>query len=185
LNADRVERAVWSEIESFILSPSRVIDRLVARYNREAQRTERHAARDLRRAQGAQEKNRQARERLTMAVAKGIVSDADALAAFDELTREADALAATEAEIQNAALSRTRHAQRITSARELLELLKRKLEDGLSGEKRAELARRLIRRATVKRHPNGAVAVVVEYVFGAPNYFGPIGLASSASSRKK
>lgn len=185
LNADRLERIVWSEIESFILSPSRVVDQLVARYNRQAVQTQKHATRDLRRVQDAQHKNKQARERLTLAVAKGVVSDDDARTAFEELRREAEALAAAEAELQNQARSHAEHGRRITNARELLEALREKLEAGLSPEKKAELVRRLIGRATITKNADGAVAVVVEYVFGVPSCFAPIGFALSDSSRKK
>lgn len=178
LNADRVERIVWSEIESFILSPSRVVDQLVARYNRQAMQTQKHATRDLRRMQEAQHKNKQARERLTLAVAKGVVSDDDARTAFEELRREAEALAAAEAELQNQARSHAEHGRRITNARELLEALREKIEAGLSPDKKAELVRRLIGRATITKNADGAVAVVVEYVFGAPSCFVPVGFAS-------
>jgi site-specific DNA recombinase len=184
LNADRIESVVWSEIESFILSPSKVIDQLVSRYNCQAVLTEKNATRNLRRMQDAHNKNRKARERLTMAVANGIVSDDDARTAFEELRREADSLATAEAQLQNQAQAQTEHSRRMINARELLEVLKQKLEGGLSHEKKAELARRLIKGATVKKHPNGVVAVVVEYLFGAPSYFGPVGFAFSASSRK-
>lgn len=185
LNAERVERVVWSEIENFILSPSKVIDQLVSRYNRQTDLAQKNATRDLHRMQDAQRKNKKARERLTMAVANGIVSDDDARTAFDELRREADSLEASEAQLQNQARAHTEYSRRMTSARELLDLLKQKLEGGLSHEKKAELVRRLINRATVKKYPNGAIAVVVEYLFGDPSCFAPVGFAFNASSRKK
>src|ERR1041385_1167266 len=54
LNAERIERVLWSEIEGFILSPSKVIDQLVTRYNRQAEATQKNATRDLRKMQDAQ-----------------------------------------------------------------------------------------------------------------------------------
>lgn len=185
LNAERVERAVWSEIESFILSPSRVIDQLVARYNRQALLSQKHATRDLKRVQETRRANLKARERLTMAVANGVVSDVDALAAFAELTREAEALENAEIAMMQAVNNRSAHQRQVIGAREMLQALKTRLNEGLELEKKAELARRLIRRAVVSMNAEGKAAVTVEYVFSNPVCFGPIGLAWSASSLKK
>lgn len=177
LNADRIERAVWGEIESFILSPSHVIDQLVSRFNTQALQSEKHAKRDLKRTQEAQRANLKARERLTMAVANGIVSDADARAGFAELTREAEALANTEAAMLQSANDRNAHHRQVTNARELLEQLRARLNAGLDLEKKAELARRLIRRGIVSLSAEGKASVTIEYVFARPASFGSVGFA--------
>jgi site-specific DNA recombinase len=176
LNADRVERAVWGEIESFILSPSRVLDQLVARYNRKAQLSEKQSTREVRRIQQGQRQNAQARERLTMAVAKGVVSDADAWSAFTELTKEAEALARAEAEALQAADDRAAQQRHMATTQELLQTLKDRLDGGLSLEKRSEIARRLIRRGVVQPSGDRKAAVTIEYLF-APVCFAPVGFA--------
>lgn len=177
LNAEKVERAVWGEIESFIVSPSHAIDQLVARLNRQAQAAQRSAGRELEKMREAQHKNKQARERLTMAVANGIVSDEDARTGFQELSREAEALASGEGALLRTVNDQKSRRQQATSAKELLSALRERLESGLTLEKRSELARRLIRKAVVNRHADGKIAVVVEYMFGGPLCFGPVGFA--------
>jgi hypothetical protein len=185
LRADKIERAVWNEIESFILSPSKAAEQLVSRYNQQALVSQKHAARELEKIKQAQRKNQQARERLTMAVAKGVVCDEDARAGFEQLSAEAARLADNTATMERALQGQSAQREQIASTRDILRRLRKKLDGGLSQDKRAELARRLIKRAVVRRQDNGTTAIAVEYVFANPVSFGAVGFALSASSLKK
>jgi hypothetical protein len=78
VNADRIERAIWAEIESFMESPSQVIDQLAARYNQQTSADEKRPAKKRQKLVTAKKKNLEARERLVMAIARGVISDADA-----------------------------------------------------------------------------------------------------------
>lgn len=185
VNAARLEHAVWDQIEAFIGSPSKIIERLRACYNRQVTSGSQGASRKLKRLTDQKSKNHEARERLTLAVARGIVTDDDALRARESLMRELADLEKQGAELNSARSETQSHNRRLLDAQELLAALRLRLDEGFSPEKRAEIARCLVRQAVVTKGEGGRADVAVQYMFPSPVSFSPVGFALSDSSLKK
>ena len=188
MNANRVESAIWQEIESFIESPSKVIGQLVERWNRAQDFAVKTSSQEHKRMNAAKSKNRQARERLIMSVAKGVMSDRDAQWGLEQLTNEADALNHAEAALASTEAKAGADQRQIVTAEAVLRSLRVKLDQGLTPEKKSQIVRHLIKSAVIQSASVGKigkVAIAVEYVLTAPLCFAPVESALSASSRKK
>lgn len=177
LRASEIERAVWDQIESFISSPTEIIERLRASYNQQVTSGSQSTTRKLKRVRDQKTKNQQARERLTLAVARGIVTDDDALRAQETLTRELADLEKQETQLTDAHAETESHQRRLLDAQGLLAALRVRLDEGLSPDKRAEIARCLVRQITVKKGEGKQARVSVQYVFPSPFSFSPVGSA--------
>ncbi|HUE83335.1 MAG TPA: recombinase family protein [Pyrinomonadaceae bacterium] len=185
LNADRIEKAIWSEIEGFLETPSRVLEQLAGRLNKDMAVEQKNFGRDRKKLETLRRKNLEARERLALAVARGVVSDTDAQLAFAELTREAEGLDNRQSIMERTQAHEFAQQRQIVNAEALLRTLRERLERGFTPAKRSELARQLVKKVVVDQNPEGRAIVEVEYVFPAPVCFGSGVLALSASSLKK
>jgi site-specific DNA recombinase len=185
VNAARLEAAIWKHIEAFISSPSKIIERLRTRYNQQAISSDQNIERKKKKIEDRKTKNREGVERLVLAVARGIVTDRDALRARETLESEFAELEKEASELSGSQATADIHRKRLLDTHDLLTALHEKLEEGFSPEKRAEIARCLVRQAIVSRGEDGRTEVAVQYVFPSPLSFSPVGLALSASSRKK
>ncbi len=185
INADRIELAVWSEIECFIETPSTVIEQFAFRYNQKALLDQKNMGRNRKRIETAKSKNLEARDRLIMALARGIITDRDAQVGFDELTREAEILTKTETELQESQTQEGAARKRIMDAEALLLALRKRLDQGLTPEKKLQITQRLVKQAVVTLGADGRATVAVEYVLPSPVCFAPIGSAFKDSSLKK
>lgn len=185
LNADRIEATVWSEIEGFIETPSTVIEQFALRYNRKAVSDQKNSGRSRKKIETAKNKNLEARERLIMALARGIISDRDAQLGFDGLTMEAESLADAENALSQSHAKEGAERKRIIDAEALLLALRKRLDQGLTPEKKLQITQHLVKRAVVNPTADGRTTVAVEYVLPSPVCFAPIGSASKDSSLKK
>lgn len=185
VNASRLEAAVWSQIESFISSPSKVLERLAARHNRQAVAGNVAAERRRKRIESLKVKNLESRDRLTLAVARGVVSDDDARRASEALAKEFLELERESLELNSARGEADSHKRQMLDAKAVLASLRERLEAGFSPEKKAEIARCLVRQAIVDRNGNGRPLVDIQYIFPSPVSFSPDVLAFNDSSRKK
>lgn len=184
LNADKIERLIWDEIERFMRAPSKIIERLTARYGRQTS-TEQAESRKGRKIDELKRKNLEARERLALAVARGVLPDEDATLAADALAKEAISLRSQEAELTRARSEAQASKKQMLDAGTVLKALRDQLGRGLEPAKKSEIVRCLLREAVVTKGRDGRVRVAVQYVFPSPLSFSPVGLAFSASSRKK
>jgi site-specific DNA recombinase len=184
LNADKLEKAVWGNIEKFIESPSRIIEQLVARYTKRANLEAKNAVRDGKALEIAKRKNIEARQRLVMKVARGVISDEDARLGFNELAKEAEALLISEASFQKSRAEKGKSKRIVANAQILLSILRKRLDEGLTPEKKVQIIRQLVKNVVVKLD-DGKAAVTIEYFFPNPPCFAPVASAFSASSRKK
>lgn len=185
LNADRIEAAVWSEIEGFIETPSAVIEQFALRYNRKATLDQENLGRNRKKIETAKKKNLEARERLIMALARGVITDVDAQRGLDELAREAESLAHAEVELKQSQAEESTHRRRIVDAEILLLALRERLNQGLTPEKKLQITQHLVKRAMVNPSADGRITVAVEYVLPSPVCFAPIGSTFRDSSLKK
>jgi hypothetical protein len=185
LNADRLEGVIWNEIERFMESPTKVIERLAARYGRQISSGLQRTVRRSKKLESLKQKNLEDRERLALAVARGVLGDEDARLASKSLAKEADSLRGEEAEIARLNSGANADKKQLLGAETLLNALKTQLELGIPPEKKSEITRRLVRGAVVTKGEDGRARVEVQYVFPSPVSFGADGLALSASSRKK
>nr|MDQ3820084.1 recombinase family protein [Acidobacteriota bacterium] len=124
VNARRLETTIWQEIEGFLYSPHGVIEKAVSKVEKQASSGRRDAARRLKTLDRAKEKNREARTRLALAVARGVISEEDAAAAHQTLSRELSAIEEESARL--VMLNETSEARRsrIFNAQTLLETLR-------------------------------------------------------------
>lgn len=185
VNAARLEEIVWSEIEGFILSPSKALERVAVSYNAEANRGGSSDQQRRRKLEALRTKNTEARDRLTLAVARGVVTDIDAIRARDALTSEASEIEKQLRDIDDSYTRRVAERRRLLDAEALLHALRDKLDQGLTRETKAELVRCLVRRILVERGEDRRPLVTISYAFTPSFSFSPFGFALSASSLKK
>lgn len=95
LNAARLDALVWARVADLLSRPADFLDRLAAKARCEAG----GAARKLSELRRRAEKNRAARERLALAVARGVLSDEDAALGVARLSEECARIAAEESRI--------------------------------------------------------------------------------------
>jgi site-specific DNA recombinase len=185
VSASRLETAVWDQIERFISSPSQILGRLSTRYNRQAEVGSTTADRKWKRIGELKAKNLEARERLALAVARGILGDDDARRASEVLLREFGELESGLAELGRSRSETEVHRKRLLNAEAVLTALRERLDQGFNPQKKAEITRSLVRQAVVTKTGEGRAQVAVQYVFPCPANFSPGGFPLSASSRKK
>jgi hypothetical protein len=162
-----------------------VIEQFAFRYNQKALLDQKNMGRNRKRIETAKSKNLEARDRLIMALARGIITDRDAQVGFDELTREAEILTKTETELQESQTQEGAARKRIMDAEALLLALRKRLDQGLTPEKKLQITQRLVKQAVVTLGADGRATVAVEYVLPSPVCFAPIGSAFKDSSLKK
>ncbi|MDQ3665405.1 MAG: recombinase family protein [Acidobacteriota bacterium] len=184
VNAGRLEAVIWQQIEAFISSPSKIIERLKECYNRQAASGDLTVEGRWKRVVDQKTKNREARERLTLAVARGVVTDEDAMRARETLGREFASLEKEGIELNDARNENDSQRKRLLDVQDLLTALRERLHEGFSPQKRSEIARCLVRQAIVSKSATGRAEVAVQYVFPAPG-FSTVGLAFKDSSLKK
>jgi site-specific DNA recombinase len=185
VNAERLERAVWDEIETFMRSPANVIGRLTEVYNRQTSAAGREATRRLKVLSAQKEKNREARERLALAVARGVILDDEVGAARAALTEELARLEDEERRLVASGQDARSRGRQIADAGQMLTALRAEVERGFTPRKRAEIARCLVRQALVSKGDDGRAHVAIQYAFPTALSFSPVGLGSSDSSLKK
>lgn len=178
VNASRLESVVWSHIESFITAPSKLLERLAARYNRQAASSSSASERRVNRIEALRKKNREARDRLTLAVARGVITDDDARRAAETLARELSDLDREFIETRQAQGESESRRRQILDAQAMLAMLRDGLTNGYSPQKKAEITRRLVRQAIVTISDNGRAQIDVQYMFPSALSFGDVGLAS-------
>lgn len=185
VNADRLENAIWEEIKTFMRSPSKIIEQLVARYSRHAESNERTVVRRRKRIEHLKVKNLEARKCLALAIARGIITDEEAQLARDALAKELTELERERADFDRTTNETESHRKQVVDAQTLLRGLRKQLEQGFAPEKKSEIARRLVRQAVVSRGGDGRPHVAVQYVFPPPVVFSAVGFGFNDSSRKK
>jgi len=164
VNARKLETTIWTEIESFLYSPQSIIEKAARRVEKQAATGSQAAARKLKLLDEAKVKNNEARTRLALAVARGVLSEEETIAARQTLSSE---LAAIDEEIGELVLltetseARTTRAQ---SAQTLLEALRQQVDQGFSLEKKTEIIRCLVKGITLNRE-DGRPRAEVQYVF--------------------
>ena len=82
---------------------------------------------------------------LVLAVARGIVTDSDALRAREALDRELEEIERDSAALSDALTAGRLQQQRLVDAQGLLGVLRSKLDERFNSQKRAEIARCLVR----------------------------------------
>jgi site-specific DNA recombinase len=184
ISGRKLEEAIWQTIEEFARRPARVINQVAARYNRQARIESGESARREAATERARAKNRAERERLALAVARGVLSDTDALLARETLEREAARIETEAARHAAAGVEVTVGRRRVAEAKELLERLRERIDRGVSPQLRAEVMRLLVRRVDVYPGVTKRTRAVVDYVF-PPVCSGTEVSASRDSSRKK
>ena len=185
VNASRLETTVWDQIESFISSPSKILERLANRHNRQAASGDVAVDRRRKRIETLKAKNLEARDKLTLAVARGVVTDDDARRANETLAREFLELERESVAMNDARGESESERRRLLDAKAILAALQKRLEAGFNPQKKAEITRCLVRQAVVNKNSNGRPQVDIQYVFPSPVGFSPSGFAFRASSRKK
>lgn len=185
VGAFKLEKIVWEQIEAFISSPTTIIEQLRACYNRKRSRGASTIEHRLKKIQREKARNVEARDRLALAVARGVLGDQDAIRAGETLAQEFLVLEKEETELNYLEQESATQRRQMINAEALLTALRDRLIEGFTPEKKAEIVRRLVRQAVVRRGANGRPSIAVQYMFPTSVSFAPVGFALSASSRKK
>jgi site-specific DNA recombinase len=185
VNAVKLETKIWQTIEEFARKPSRIINQVAARYNRQTQTEARESTRRLAATERERAQNREARERLALAVARGVLSDSDALLARDTLEKESARIESEATRRAAARAEETINRRALAEAKELLDKLRARIEQGISPQLRAEVMRLLVKRAEIHPGSTKRPRVVVDYVFIDPACLGTEASPFRLSSLKK
>jgi site-specific DNA recombinase len=185
INARRIESTIWEEIESFIATPERVIEQLTVRYNQRVSSGRRGSEQRLKKLTEAKRKNGEARERLALAVARGVLVESEVLSARAVLDKELLRLEDEERNLLQTEGAAESHRRQMLDAQTLLMSLRVQIEKGFTTQKRMELTRYLVREAKVNTGDDGRPNVNVQYMFPMPSSFVPDASALKMSLRRK
>lgn len=185
INAKRLEAVIWEEIESFILTPDRVIEQLVMRYNQRVTSSRRDVEQGLKKLAGAKKKNQDERERLVLAVARGLFSDDEVRGTRAILDRELSRVESGEREFEQELGDSESRRRQVLDAEALLMSLRVHVERGFTAQKRMEITRHLVQAARVSTGADRRPNIAVQYVFPVPSSVVPSGFGFRMSSRKK
>jgi site-specific DNA recombinase len=190
VDAQDIEDQVWSEVEGFLRRPSELTDKLLKQYRRQTT-GELDAARKAARIRSAIKSRIAERDRIVGAVGREKISEDDA---YDELRRLADARVTLEAElaaVEDALAGSVKLKERIGNAREMLEALSSRLDEGIEASDKAELIRLLMHNIKIitvnDQSGHKRPHAVITYLFPSSKdiYFSSKASALSASSLKK
>lgn len=182
VNARRLEAVVWNEIEHFLSSPTKTLEAAALSYNAQANSSGESGRQRQKKLETLRRKNVEARDRLVLAVARGVVSEMDALRARDTLMSEAQEIDKQLRDLEDVSNRRASERRRLFGAESLLRTLRARLDQGVSLETKAELVRCLVRQILVERNTEGRPLVTVNYDFKPSFSFSAVGSALSASS---
>lgn len=185
VNAKKIETMIWNEIESFILNPSNVIKQLVETFNRLSGKHKKEESHTLKRIEKKKSENKQARERLALAFAKGLLSEEEITKTRENLLKELHALDQEETRIRQRAEAEANEKKQLLNTEAMLQTLQEQVEKGFSPDKKMAIIRQLVREATVKANDKNKAVINVQYVFLPNNCFVPVGSGFNDSSRKK
>ena len=166
VRGDRLEAAVWADVESFLKSPGRVIRELERQMmtgsERDLQIAEEIEALESRLAGQPVE-----RERVIRAARRGIIRDEELDAQLAEINRETETLERQRVELRAAKADRESAAVALGRARSTLSELKRKTTGPLTFAQRRRIVATLVDRVTVTpdRAAAGGQRVTVRYAF--------------------
>ncbi|MBC7908922.1 MAG: recombinase family protein, partial [Pyrinomonadaceae bacterium] len=169
--ANRIEERVWSDIESFLSQPSKVIERLLVK-QREFSKAVNTESRSVVKLQAQIDKLDRQRKKIVKAIGAGTITHDDAKEAIQELNGEKNALVLRIKKIEDLQDNTSGSYNRgLDSTRDLLDALSRRFHEGLTDQEKAQLVRHLVHSVVIEPlHQDGAVVphAVITYVFDAP-----------------
>lgn len=191
VDARDIEERVWADIEGFLRRPSELIDKLFKRHRQQSE-DGLGLARRIDKIRKMIDENDAAYGRIVDAIGRGTVTERGAHGSLSKLEASRRELEDECARIESAAANSEAFKSRITNAREMLEALSHRLDQGLNEHDKAELVRLLVENIKIttvidekgRKRPHATVT----YLFPSQednDFYSNDVLASSASSRKK
>lgn len=149
VNARDLETHVWSEIEGFLRNPSEVIEKLLELHRKRAAGTF-DTERRLASINQKIEKNAAQRKRIVHAIGQGTITHEDAADELKTISTARNTLLLERMSVEAVAGNDENLKRQLNSTREMLLRMAERLDEGLTGQDKAQLLNRMIDVITIK-----------------------------------
>ena len=184
VRGDHLEEQVWSDVESFMLDPNPVLEKLHARLESDSKGSD-QTRKQITRLEGLLEQKATERGRMVGLYRRGRLTDAELDTQMDEIGKEETALEIQIAELGGRISGADSIAGNISSAQALLASLRKRLDQPVAWEQKRSLIEVLvagIRVDTVEECGVKQAKTTVTYRFSQPDQPMPLVLPQSYST---
>ena len=143
IRGDLLEQQVWSDIETFLRNPEPVLEQLHTRLEGDVKGTE-NIQKQVVRLEGLLEQKTTERSRLLSLYRRGRLSDSELDAQMDEIAKEKAALETQVSELRGRMRGQDSIAATVSSAQELLAVLRKRLDAPISWEVKRRIVEVLV-----------------------------------------
>jgi site-specific DNA recombinase len=165
--ADQIDQAVWTQVESFIRNPRPVLHQLAERMGAVAT-----GQFDLAREQARVERSRNAtmaeRNKLVGAIARGVLTDAEAAEQIEQIRLRLVALDEEDARLAQSADTEATNKAKLSEVEAILRALGETMDD-IDFEGQRHIVRRLVKEIVLGRDDEDQPHAVITYAFSDPN----------------